>query len=107
IRRYSGAAARRKDFAIPVIFRQYTAPRVLGMIPTVAHGEASRPATLRKRFAVEAAGSPQDPHNTFTVILPALNEEAAVGSQVSALLAHPAWRSLPLAEILVVDNGSD
>ncbi|HEX8729806.1 MAG TPA: glycosyltransferase family 2 protein [Ktedonobacterales bacterium] len=56
---------------------------------------------------MEAADSPQDPHNTLTVILPALNEEATVGAQVRALRAHPAWRSLPLAEILVVDNGSD
>jgi hypothetical protein len=61
------------------------------MISTVAHGEASRPATLRKRIAVEAADSPQDPHNTLTVILPALNEEATVGAQVRALLAHQPW----------------
>lgn len=48
-----------------------------------------------------------DAPNTLTVILPALNEEATVGAQVRALLAHSAWRSLPLGEIIVVDNGSD
>lgn len=46
------------------------------------------------------------PSNRLTVILPALNEEAAIGPQILALLAHPAWRALPLAEIVVVDNGS-
>lgn len=45
--------------------------------------------------------------NTLTVILPALNEEDAIGPQIRALLTHPAWRALPLDEIVVVDNGSD
>ena len=45
--------------------------------------------------------------NTLTVILPALNEEDAIGPQIRALLAHPAWQALPLAEIVVVDNGSN
>jgi glycosyltransferase involved in cell wall biosynthesis len=45
--------------------------------------------------------------NTLTIILPALNEADAIGLQIQALLAHPAWRALPLAEIVVVDNGSD
>ena len=38
--------------------------------------------------------------------MPALNEEAAVGAQVRALRAHPAIRALPVARIIVVDNGS-
>ena len=54
-----------------------------------------------------AADSLRHTPHSLTVILPALNEEATVGDQVSALLAHPAWRALPLAEVLVVDNGSD
>lgn len=41
------------------------------------------------------------------VIMPALNEEDAVGQQVRAIRASPALRALPLAEIIVVDNGSD
>lgn len=41
------------------------------------------------------------------VIMPALNEEAAVGAQVRAALAHPAFAALPLARVIVVDNGSD
>src|SRR5260370_35220657 len=40
-------------------------------------------------------------------ILPALNEAAAIGPQVRAMLMHPALRALPLARVLVVDNGSD
>jgi glycosyltransferase involved in cell wall biosynthesis len=39
--------------------------------------------------------------------MPALNEEAAVGDQTRAVLAHPALLALPLARVLVVDNGSD
>ena len=45
--------------------------------------------------------------NSLTIILPALNEADAIGPQIQALLAHPAWRALPLSEIVVVDNGSD
>ncbi|HEX8982716.1 MAG TPA: glycosyltransferase family 2 protein [Ktedonobacterales bacterium] len=41
------------------------------------------------------------------VVMPALNEEAAVGAQVRAVLAHPALAALPLARVIVVDNGSD
>jgi glycosyltransferase involved in cell wall biosynthesis len=41
-----------------------------------------------------------------TVVLPALDEADAIGGQIRALWAHPAWKALPLAEILVVDNGS-
>jgi glycosyltransferase involved in cell wall biosynthesis len=39
--------------------------------------------------------------------MPALNEEAAVGRQVRAMLAHSGFDRLPLAQIIVVDNGSD
>jgi glycosyltransferase involved in cell wall biosynthesis len=38
--------------------------------------------------------------------MPALNEEAAVGGQVRAILAHPRFRALPLVRVIVVDNGS-
>ena len=48
-----------------------------------------------------------DSTETISVILPALNEEDAVGRQIQALLNHPAWSDLPLDEIIVVDNGSD
>jgi glycosyltransferase involved in cell wall biosynthesis len=41
------------------------------------------------------------------IVMPALNEEAAVGAQVRAAWAHPALRALPLARVIVVDNGSD
>lgn len=54
-----------------------------------------------------AADRSSNTPRSLSLILPALNEEAAVGDQVRALLAHPAWRALPLAEIIVVDNGSD
>lgn len=47
------------------------------------------------------------PRNRLTVILPALNEESAIGPQIMALLAHPAWQKLSLEEIIVVDNGSE
>lgn len=39
--------------------------------------------------------------------MPALNEAATVGAQVRAALAHPALQTLPLARVIVVDNGSD
>jgi rSAM/selenodomain-associated transferase 1 len=42
----------------------------------------------------------------IAVVLPALNEEAVVGQQVRAIRAHPALRALPVARVLVVDNGS-
>jgi glycosyltransferase involved in cell wall biosynthesis len=58
---------------------------------------------LLKKAAVSSSG-PQT--NRLTVLLPALDEEAAIGAQIRALRSHPAWRALPLAEILVVDNGS-
>jgi glycosyltransferase involved in cell wall biosynthesis len=43
----------------------------------------------------------------LAVVMPALNEEAAVGRQVRAMLAHSGFDRLPLAQIIVVDNGSD
>lgn len=46
-------------------------------------------------------------HPRVVVVMPALNEEAAVGAQVRAALDHPALASLPLARVIVVDNGSD
>ncbi|MGI8827360.1 MAG: glycosyltransferase family 2 protein [Chloroflexota bacterium] len=42
----------------------------------------------------------------ITVVMPALNEEESVGKQVRAMLGHPAFRRLPLAGVIVVDNGS-
>src|SRR5258706_15769956 len=50
---------------------------------------------------------PRSGPQTIVAILPALNEAAAIGPQVRAMLAHPALRALPLARVLVVDNGSD
>lgn len=47
------------------------------------------------------------PRDTIAIVMPALNEEAAVGQQVRALRAHPALCALPITRILVVDNGSD
>jgi glycosyltransferase involved in cell wall biosynthesis len=43
----------------------------------------------------------------IAVVMPALNEEDAVGRQVRAMLAHPGFNRLHLAQIIVVDNGSD
>jgi glycosyltransferase involved in cell wall biosynthesis len=43
----------------------------------------------------------------IAVVMPALNEEDAVGRQVRAILAHPGFDRLPLAQIIVVVNGSD
>jgi glycosyltransferase involved in cell wall biosynthesis len=42
----------------------------------------------------------------IAVVMPALNEEGAVGGQIRALLAHPAFGRLPVAQLIVVDNGS-
>jgi glycosyltransferase involved in cell wall biosynthesis len=42
----------------------------------------------------------------LTIVLPALNEQAAVGAQVMALLADERLRLLGLRQVLVVDNGS-
>src|SRR5258706_8817586 len=50
---------------------------------------------------------PQSGTQTIVALLPALNEAEAIGPQVRAMLAHPALRALPLARVLVVDNGSD
>ncbi len=41
-----------------------------------------------------------------TVVMPALNEECTVGRNVHALLDHPTMQTLPIARIIVVDNGS-
>jgi glycosyltransferase involved in cell wall biosynthesis len=43
----------------------------------------------------------------IAVVMPALNEEGAVGRQVRAILTHPGFNRLPLARVIVVDNGSD
>ena len=40
------------------------------------------------------------------LIMPALNEEAVVGEQVRAILAHPGLQALPVSQVIVVDNGS-
>lgn len=44
---------------------------------------------------------------SVVIVMPALNEAAVVGAQVRAVLAHPGLRALPLARVIVVDNGSD
>jgi glycosyltransferase involved in cell wall biosynthesis len=38
--------------------------------------------------------------------MPARNEAGAVGRQIRAILAHPALSRLPIAQVIVVDNGS-
>ncbi|HEU5440612.1 MAG TPA: TIGR04282 family arsenosugar biosynthesis glycosyltransferase [Ktedonobacterales bacterium] len=43
---------------------------------------------------------------TLAIVMPALNEDAAVGRQVRALREHPALAVLPAARLIVVDNGS-
>jgi hypothetical protein len=48
-----------------------------------------------------------DAARPITAVLPALNEEEAVGGQVAALLAHAGLRALGLGRVIVVDNGSD
>lgn len=40
------------------------------------------------------------------VVMPALNEECSVGQHVRALREHPMMETLPIARIIVVDNGS-
>src|SRR5215469_1641941 len=43
----------------------------------------------------------------IAIVMPALNEEGAVGRQVLSILAHPGFDRLHLAQIIVVDNGSE
>ncbi len=46
---------------------------------------------------------------TLAVVIPALNEEAAIGDQVRDVLVVAAWPGLPveIVQIIVVDNGSE
>jgi glycosyltransferase involved in cell wall biosynthesis len=46
------------------------------------------------------------PAGSIAVVMPALNEAAAVGGQVRAILAHPDFIRLPISLLIVVDNGS-
>ncbi len=43
---------------------------------------------------------------SVAIVIPALNEEGAIGPLVRALQVHPALQTLPIAGIYVVDNGS-
>jgi rSAM/selenodomain-associated transferase 1 len=43
----------------------------------------------------------------IAIVMPALNEEAAIGRHVRSILEHPAIRALPVERMIVVDNGSD
>jgi rSAM/selenodomain-associated transferase 1 len=43
----------------------------------------------------------------IAIVMPALNEEAAIGRHVRAVLEHSAIRALPIERLIVVDNGSD
>ncbi|HEX5570457.1 MAG TPA: glycosyltransferase family 2 protein [Ktedonobacterales bacterium] len=65
--------------------------------------------TLPERLDREEREETRQPRANprVAIIMPALNEAAAVGAQVRAALAHPALRALPPARIVVVDNGSD
>lgn len=60
------------------------------------------PEGLHHEDAAARRGAPR-----IVIVMPALNEAAAVGAQVRAALAHPELRALPLARVIVVDNGSD
>ena len=53
--------------------------------------------------------SDDDARPTAAVVIPALNEEATIGEQVAEVLAVAARTDLParIAEVIVVDNGSD
>ncbi|HEX2351082.1 MAG TPA: glycosyltransferase, partial [Ktedonobacterales bacterium] len=63
------------------------------------------PQRLNRENRMDAGQPRVAPH--VVIVMPALNEAAAVGAQVQAALAHPALRALPLARVIVVDNGSD
>jgi rSAM/selenodomain-associated transferase 1 len=43
----------------------------------------------------------------IAIVMPALNEEAAIGRHVRAIAEHPDIRALPIERFIVVDNGSD
>jgi rSAM/selenodomain-associated transferase 1 len=43
----------------------------------------------------------------IAIVMPALNEEAAIGRHLRAVFEHPAIRALPVERLIVVDNGSD
>jgi rSAM/selenodomain-associated transferase 1 len=43
----------------------------------------------------------------IAIVMPALNEEGAIGRHVRAILEHPAIRALPIERLIAVDNGSD
>jgi hypothetical protein len=63
---------------------------------------SAREKAKMNRTGVRAGGTPP-----ISVVLPALNEEATVGAQVAALLAHAGLCRLGLRRVIVVDNGSD
>src|SRR3954449_10174489 len=50
---------------------------------------------------------PAYPGQRIAIVMPALNEEAAIGRHVRAIAAHPEIRALPIERLIVVDNGSD
>ena len=43
----------------------------------------------------------------IAIVMPALNEEAAISHHVRAIAEHSAIRALPIERLIVVDNGSD
>jgi rSAM/selenodomain-associated transferase 1 len=43
----------------------------------------------------------------IAIVMPALNEEAAIGRHVRAIVEHPEICALPVERLIVVDNGSD
>jgi rSAM/selenodomain-associated transferase 1 len=50
---------------------------------------------------------PESGQRRVVIIMPALNEADAVGQQARAIRESAALRALPVAEVIVVDNGSD
>lgn len=56
---------------------------------------------------MQKVGSNPTTATPISIVLPALNEEHAVGQQVTALLAHGGLRQAGALRVIVVDNGSD
>src|SRR5262249_6988854 len=93
---HRAASSPRKDFAICFISSQDMASTLLLMEIRLWRREGMHPQQ-------DSAYASQ----RIAMVMPALNEEAAVGCHVRAILEHPAIRTLPMERLIVVDNGSD
>src|SRR5262249_17637179 len=92
---HRAALSPRKDFAISFTSSQELASTLLLMEIRLWRREGMHPQQ-------DAAYASQ----RIALVMPALNEEAAVGCHVRAILGHPAIRALPIERLIVVDNGS-